>query len=91
MSQCANQLELKRITRETANGLRQSLAAGQQVTTKLIVSGLSDRLRDEHVVAELAQRSMTGENAFALLVREIIREEAEQIVQITVAGLQEAA
>lgn len=78
--------ELNRITRETGDRLKQSLTAGQPVTTKLIVSSLSDRLRDEHVIADLVQRSMTGENAFAALTREIIREEAEQIAQDTLAA-----
>jgi hypothetical protein len=66
---------------EVADRLKQSLAAGQPVTMKLIISSLADRLRDEHVLAELVLRSMNGENAFAALTREIVREEAEQIAQ----------
>ena len=77
--------DLNRASCEVADRLKQSLAAGQPVTMKLIVSSLSDRLRDEHVLAELVQRSMTGENAFAALTREIVREEAEQIAQAALA------
>jgi hypothetical protein len=83
--------ELKRVTRDTADRLKQTLAAGHPVTTKLIVSSLADRLRDEHVIAELVQRSMAGENAFAILTREIVREEAEQIAQAALAAEPEAA
>ena len=74
--------EAKRIAFETAEGLKQSLAAGQPITTKLIVNSLSEHLRDEHVIADLVHRSMRGENAFAALTREIVREEAEAIAQV---------
>ena len=83
--------ELNRATREVADRLKQSLAAGQPVTMKLIVSSLADRLRDEHVLAELVQRSMAGENAFAALTREIVREEAEQIAQAALAAAEPEA
>jgi hypothetical protein len=97
--------ELNRLTRETADRLKQTLAAGQPVTMKLIASSLADRLRDEHVIADLVQRSMAGDNAFADLVqrsmagdnafaaltREIIREEAEQIAQATLAAVESEA
>lgn len=78
--------ELQRLTHETAAGLKQSLIAGQPVTTKLIVTSMAERLRDEHVIADLVQRSMAGENVFAALTREIIREEAEQIAQSALAA-----
>ena len=78
--------EIARVTRETADALKQSLAAGQPLTTKLIVTSMAERLRDEHVIADLVQRSMNGENAFAALTREIIREEAEQIAQSAMAA-----
>lgn len=81
-----NHADLSHAAREVAERLKQSLAAGQPVTTKLIVSSLADRLRDEHVIAELVQLSMAGENAFAALTREIVREEAEQIAQATLAA-----
>lgn len=83
--------DLSRATREVADRLKQSLAVGQPVTMKLIVSSLADRLRDEHVLAELVQRSMAGENAFAALTREIVREEAEQIAQATLAAAEPEA
>jgi hypothetical protein len=83
--------ELKRITSETADRLRQSLLAGQPVTTKLVVSSLTTYLRDEHVIADLARRSLTGENAFGQLVRTLIRDEAEQIAQAALAVEPEAA
>jgi hypothetical protein len=79
------------VVAETADRLKQSLAAGQPVTMKLIVSSLADRLRDEHVLAELVQRSMNGENAFAMLTREIVREEAEQIAQAALAAAEPEA
>ncbi|KQZ46348.1 hypothetical protein ASD92_25915 [Massilia sp. Root1485] len=82
---------MSRVTSETADRLKQSLAADQPVTMKLIVSSLADRLRDEHVLAELVQRSMAGENAFAALTREIVREEAEQIAQAALANAEPEA
>lgn len=78
--------ELKRLTRETAEALKKSLIAGQGVATKLIVNGMTEILRDEEAVADLVQRAMAGENAFAALVREVIREEAEQIAQSALAA-----
>jgi hypothetical protein len=86
-----NRTDLNYIVCETADRLKQSLAAGQPVTTKLIVNSMAERLRDEHVIADLVQRSMVGENAFAALTREIVREEAEQIAQATLAAESEAA
>lgn len=83
---------LSRIVREAAVGLTMSLSAGQPVTTKLIVASMAERLRDEHVIADLVQRSMRGENAFAALTREIIREEAEEIAQVALdANVEEPA
>lgn len=76
----------KHIARETAAGLKQSLAAGQPVTTKLIVSCLMDHLRDEQTVAELARRTAAGENAFSQLLRMVIRDEAEQIAHAALAS-----
>lgn len=78
--------DANRIVREAAVGLTISLSAGQPITTKLIVSSLAERLRDEYVIADLVQRSMRGENAFAVLTREIIREEAEEIAQAAMAA-----
>lgn len=78
--------EAKRAVQETADRFRASLAAGQPVTTKLIVKSMAERLRDEHVIADLVQRSMAGENAFAMLTREIVREEAEQIASEAMAA-----
>lgn len=79
-------IELKRVMRETAAGLKDSLAAGQPVTTKLIVSCLRDYLRDKNAVAELARRTAAGENAFGQLLRAVIRDEAEQIAQAALAS-----
>jgi hypothetical protein len=83
--------QVSHVAREVADRLKQSLAAGRPVTMKLIVSSLADRLRDEHVLAELVQRSMAGENAFAALTREIVREEAEQIAQAALAAAEPEA
>jgi hypothetical protein len=83
--------KVTRVVAETADRLKQSLAAGQPVTMKLIVSSLADRLRDEYVLAELVQRSMNGENAFAALTREIVREEAEHIAQAALAAAEPEA
>lgn len=91
MTRFQHEADLRRASREVADRLKQSLAAGQPVTMKLIVSSLADRLRDEHVLAELVQRSMAGENAFALLTREIVREEAEQIAQAALAAAEPEA
>lgn len=77
---------LTRLTSDTAASLKQSLIAGHPVTTKLIVKGMAEILRDEEVVADLVQRSMAGENAFAALVRAVIREEAEQMAQVALAA-----
>jgi hypothetical protein len=85
------EVELKRITSETADCLRQSLLAGQPVTTKLIVTSLTAYLKDEHVVTDLARRSLTGENVFGHLVRTLIHDEAEQIAHATLANAAEAA
>ena len=83
--------EMRRASCETADRFKDSLAAGHPVTTKLIVTSMADRLRDEHVIADLIQRSMAGENAFAALTREIVREEAELIAQTTLAAETEGA
>jgi hypothetical protein len=83
--------ELKRITSETADRLRQALLAGQPVTTKLVVDNLITYLRDEEVVADMARRALTGENVFGHLVRTLIRDEAEQIARATLAAQLEAA
>lgn len=81
-----NKTTLTRLTSETAASLKQSLAAGHPVSTKLIVKGMAEMLRDEELVTDLVQRSATGENAFGALLRQVIREEAEQMAQAALAA-----
>lgn len=83
--------ELKRITHDAADRLRQSLLAGQPVTTKLVVSSLASQLDDRDVLADLARRSLMGENIFGALVRKLIHHEAEQIAKATIAAALEGA
>lgn len=82
---------LHEISAETAAALEAAVAAGQPVTTKLIVTGLSELLRDEQTVADLLCRSLRGENAFVDLVRQVIVDEADQIAQTTLAAVRRAA
>lgn len=90
MAPSSTAAELQRITHDAADRLRQSLLAGQPVTTKLVVSTLVSHLEDKDVVADLARRALTGENVFGALVRRLIQAEAEQIAQATIAAALEA-
>ena len=83
--------ELKRITHDAADRLRQSLVAGQPVTTKLVVSTLASHLEDKDVVADLARRALMGENVFGALVRTLIYQEAEHIAKATLSAALEGA
>jgi hypothetical protein len=87
MAQQANQLVMKHVTAETADRLRQTFLAGHPVTTELIVTSLIEQLRDESVVADLARRSLYGENALGRLVRSIVTSEAEQMAHATLAAV----
>ena len=79
LSTLATEISIEVLTSETAAAFEASVAAGQPVTTRLIVTGIAEALRDEQTVADLLRRSMLGENPFADLVRDVIRDEAEQI------------
>lgn len=80
--------QLKRITHEAADRLRQSLLAGQPVTTKLVVATLISHLEDKDVVADLARRALMGENVFGALVRTLIHQEAEHIATANITAAQ---
>jgi len=83
--------QFRRATSETADRWRQSLLAGQPVTTKLIVTTLAAHLEDPDVLADLARRALMGENALGALVRTLIQHEAEQTAKATIAAMLEAA
>lgn len=80
--------ELKRIAHDAADRLRQSLLAGQPITTKLVVSTLASHLEDRDVLADLARRALMGENVFGALVRTVIHQEAKHIATATLAAAQ---
>ena len=77
---------LQHITNETADRLCQTVLVGHPVTTKLIISSLSDYLKDEEALADLTRRALTGVNSFGQLVLTLIRDEAEQIALTTLAA-----
>lgn len=85
MAKPCTENELKSLTSETADRLRQTILAGHPVATKLVVSMLSDYLKDEQALADMARRALTGENVFGHLVRTLIRDEAEQIAHAALA------
>lgn len=79
------------LSRETAAALEAAVAAGQPVTTKLIVTGLAELLCDEQTVADLLCRSLRGENAFGALARQVIAAEADEIAHTAIAAARRAA